>query len=201
MVAHLARGGDVGERQSDAGELAGEELGVGLGALGDAPVELGLGAVARLLPVLGEQDERRGVGGLEAEQQGEADELPLVEAQRAGAEHVPHDPHGTEDALVHEEPGRADEPGDALAELAERVVVVVDAEQAPLARRGEVVAAGHGRPPDPPDDAGMVAVVVVVVTRRRCRQPVGRVRSSTSSTVIAPSSRLASSQTPTASML
>ena len=75
-----------------------------------------------------------------------------------------------------------------LAELAECLGVVVHAEPAALARCGEVFAALHrGTAP--------------VLTRLRWRHPVGSVRSSTSSTVIAPSSRPASSHTPTASML
>ena len=92
------------------------------------------------------------------------------------------------DGLEDEEPGGAEVAGDRLAELAERVGVVVDAEPTALARGGEVFAALH-RGTDP------------VLTRLRWRQPVGSVRSSTSSTVIAPSRRPASSQTPTASRL
>ena len=69
----------------------------------------------------------------------------------------------------------------ALAELAEGLGVVVHAEPATLARRGEIFAALH-RGTDP------------ALTRLRWRQPVGSVRSSTSSTVMAPSSRPASSR-------
>ena len=47
VLADLARGRDVGQRQAHAGDLAGEELGVGLRPLGDAAVVLGLHAVAR----------------------------------------------------------------------------------------------------------------------------------------------------------
>lgn len=72
---------------------------------------------------------------------------------------------------------------DAFAELAEGVGVVVHTEAATLAWGGEIVAALH-RDTDP------------VLTRLRCRQPVGSVRSSTSSTVMAPSRRPASSHTP-----
>ena len=79
MVLEVARGGYVAQRQPDAGDLAGEELGVGLGALGDLAIGVGLGAVALLLTVLGEQDQRRGVGGLQRQQQGEQLQLLAVE--------------------------------------------------------------------------------------------------------------------------
>ena len=80
-----------------------------------------------------------------------------------------------DDGLDDEEPGRAEGAGDRLGELAERVGVVVDAEVEPPAppRRGEVLVAASRRP----RTAG----------RRRCRQPAGSERSSTSSTVMAPS--------------
>ena len=94
MIPELAGTGDVGKPEANAGELASEELGVGLGAFGDAAVDLGLHAVPFLLAVLGQQDQRRGVGGLQREQQGEADELLLVEAHVDRAERVPAQPTG-----------------------------------------------------------------------------------------------------------
>ena len=42
MLLELAGAGDIGEPEAHAGELAGEELGVGLGALGDTAVVVGL---------------------------------------------------------------------------------------------------------------------------------------------------------------
>ena len=93
------------------------------------------------------------------------------------------------DGLEDEEPCGAEVRAMRLAELAERLGVVVHAQPPALARGGEVFAALHRELPHP------------VLTRLRWRQPVGSVRSSTSSTVIAPSSRPASSQTPRASML
>ena len=53
------------------GELAGQVVGVGDVALGPAPVLLVLHPVAVGLAVLGEQDQRRGVGGLQRQHQGE----------------------------------------------------------------------------------------------------------------------------------
>ena len=65
----LLAGDDVGQHQPHAGDLPGQELGVGLGPLGDRAVELGLHPVAGLLAVLGQQDQRRGVRRLEREHQ------------------------------------------------------------------------------------------------------------------------------------
>ena len=87
LLAQLVAGDRVGEHQPDAGDLAGEELGVGPGPLGDAAVELGLRAVARLLAVLGEQDQRRGVGRLQRQHERQQDEaaVPRVELDRVRA--------------------------------------------------------------------------------------------------------------------
>ena len=56
---------------------------------------------------------------------------------------VPHDPQHDEHALEDEESCGADEAGNALAELAECVGVVVHAEAAPLPGCGEILAALH----------------------------------------------------------
>ncbi len=105
-----------------------------------------------------------------------------------GLDLVEPDPQGDEHALEHQEACGAERAGDGLAELAERLGVVVHAEPPALAWCGEVFVALHRR-------------TAPVLTRLRWRHPVGSVRSSTSSTVIAPSSRPASSHTPRASML
>jgi len=184
VVFEFARTGDVSEPEPNAGQFAREELGVDLGALGDAPIELGLQSVALFLTVLRQQDQRRGVRGLQRQQQRQQLQLFAVELPHA----VDEDPQPDEDRLEDQETCRAEGAGDGLAELAEGLGVVVDAEPAALARCGEVFAALHCCP-EP------------ALTRLRCRHPVGSVRSSTSSTVMAPSSRPASSHTPTASML
>ena len=185
-VVEVLGGDHVAEGQADAGDLAGEELGVGLRALGDAPVGLGLGAVAQLLAVLGQQDERGGVGGLGGEGQVEQDERVRIPPERDDDD-VDEDPDGDDDGLDDEEPSGAEVAGDGLAELAEGLGVVVDAEVAPrLARTRQVLAAPSHDP---------------IPSRRRCRQSAGSVRSSTSSTVMAPSNRRCSSQTATASRL
>ena len=56
------------QRDPQRGHLAGQVLGVGEGALGPLPVLLERDPVAVGLPVLREQDQRRGVRGLQAEQ-------------------------------------------------------------------------------------------------------------------------------------
>src|SRR5690349_4350042 len=74
-------GGDLADRHPQRGHLAGEELHVGVGAGVGLPVLLADDLVARLLPVLREQDQRCGVRRLQAEDQGQEDERVLVEAQ------------------------------------------------------------------------------------------------------------------------
>ena len=85
-------------------------------------VLLGLHAVAVGLPVLGQQDQRRGVGGLGGERQVEQDERVGVPAQ-LDRDHVQRDPDDHDDRLDGEEAAGAEEPGDALGELADRVRV------------------------------------------------------------------------------
>ena len=130
-VVEVRRRDHVGQRQADAGDLAGQELGVGLHPGAAVPVALALGPVPVLLAVLGQQDERRGVGGLEREDQGEEDEASVVgvELERpTGAKRVPDDPQDDGHRLEHEEAGGAEEAGDPLGELAEGIGVVVEAE-------------------------------------------------------------------------
>ena len=74
-------GDDVAQGDADRGQLAGQELGVGLGPAVDLAVELGLAPVAVVLAVLGQQDQRGGVGGLGGEGQVQEDERVLVPAQ------------------------------------------------------------------------------------------------------------------------
>ena len=179
-VAQVVGGDDVGEREPDRRELAGHELGVGLRAEVDLAVALGLAAVAVGLTVLGEEDQWRGVRSLQGEREGEEDERVRVEPQARDRD-VHDDPHDDDDRLDDEEPRGTDRAGDRLGELAERVGVVVDPERHPRpARRAQVVAA-----PDAPARAHVCS----------SRQLSGSARSSTSSTVTAPSSRPASSHT------
>ncbi len=67
------------------GHLPGQELHVRPGPGVDVAVALVLDPVARLLPVLRQQDQRSGVRRLQAERQRQEDERVLVEAQFAGA--------------------------------------------------------------------------------------------------------------------
>ena len=122
LLAQLVAGHRVGEHQAHAGDLAGEELGVGTGALGHAAVELGLRPVAALLAVLGEQDQRRGVRGLQRQHERQQDEaaVPRVELHALRRQRVEGDPDDDDDRLPDEEPGRPEVAGDRLAELAER---------------------------------------------------------------------------------
>ena len=126
LVPELLAGDDVGQHQAHAGDLAGQELGVGLGALGDAAVELGLHPVALLLAVLGQQDQRRGVGRLQSRSArfSRMNRVPRVPTQLSGADQVPGDPDDDDDRLDDQEPGGAEGAGDRLAEPAERLGVV-----------------------------------------------------------------------------
>jgi AcrR family transcriptional regulator len=63
-IFQVLRGHHVGQRQADGGQLPGEVLGVGLGPGGDFPVAFDVGPVPVVLAVLGQQDQRRGVGRL-----------------------------------------------------------------------------------------------------------------------------------------
>ncbi len=82
LVAQLLARQAVRQHQPHAGDLAGEELGVGLRPFGDLAVELGLDVVPTLLAVLGQEDQRGGVGGLGREGQVEEDEGIGVPLQR-----------------------------------------------------------------------------------------------------------------------
>ena len=127
-------GDDVGQGEADRRQLPGEVLGVGLGAGVDLAVELGLGPVALVLAVLGQQDQRGGVGGLGGERQVQQDERVRVPAQPDGDD-VEGDPDDDEHGLADQEAAGAEEAGDALGEAAERVGVEVDAETPPRAGR------------------------------------------------------------------
>ena len=82
LRAQEVAGGDLADRHPQRGHLAGQELHVGVGPGVGLPVLLGDHPVARLLPVLREQDQRGGVRRLEAEHQGQEDERVVVPAQR-----------------------------------------------------------------------------------------------------------------------
>src|SRR3569833_848633 len=125
LVADPVAGGDVAHRHPEAGHLPGQVLGVGDVALVARPVALVLDAVAVGLAVLGEQDQRRGVRGLEGQHQRQEDERVRVEPPRRGGQDVPGEPREDEDGHVDQEPGGAEEPSDALGELPERLRVVV----------------------------------------------------------------------------
>ena len=112
-ILEVLRGHDIGKRQAHRGELAREELCVRLGACRYRPVAFDARPVAVVLPVLGEQDERRGVGGLGREGQVEQDErvwIPVVYQ----AHRVEGDPRGHEDRLPEQETSGTEEPGDRL---------------------------------------------------------------------------------------
>src|SRR6201996_8143078 len=82
VLGQILGGDQIVEREADRGQFAGQVLGVGLGAGGDVADPLDVGAVAFVLPVLGEQDQRGRVGGLGGKGQVEQDErvrVPVVD--------------------------------------------------------------------------------------------------------------------------
>jgi len=82
-------------------------------------VRLGEGLVAVRLPRLGEQDQRRRVGGLGAERQVEQDEGVGIEMGQPPD--VERDPAADEHGLDDQEDGGAEEAGEALRLAAEPV--------------------------------------------------------------------------------
>jgi hypothetical protein len=78
--------------------------------------------VAVGLPGLGQQDQRRGVGGLQREQQVERDERVPVPGDRVRQrQRVQGDPEGDDERLPDDEPRRAEEARESLGENAEAV--------------------------------------------------------------------------------
>ena len=104
----------------------GEALALGAGpgevfAMGG--VGLGVGLVAVCLPGLGKQDERGGVGGLEAEGEVKQDERVLVETPFAGeGQNIDDDPDGDDSRLADEKYRGSEEPGKGLGLEREPVV-------------------------------------------------------------------------------
>ncbi len=120
-----------------AASLAGQELGVGLGPRRHLPVALDVGPVPVVLPVLRQQDQRRGVGRLGREGQVEQDErvrIPVLD----DADGVEDDPDDHEHGLADQESPGAEEPRHPLREPPERVGVVAGAHLRGAARNGQV---------------------------------------------------------------
>src|SRR5207245_9542579 len=80
----LVGGRQGGDQDSDVGHLPGEVLRLGLRPGGGTAVLVLLGPVPGVLAVLGQEDERGGVGRLGGEGQVQEDERVGVEAQRGG---------------------------------------------------------------------------------------------------------------------
>src|SRR6185369_11617251 len=83
-------------------------------------VRIRMGLVAIGLSGLGEQDERCGVRGLQAEREVQQDEGEDVESRETGA--VQRDPDGDQDRLPDQECRRSEEAGEALGAHPEPVV-------------------------------------------------------------------------------
>ena len=203
LGADVVAGGHLAERHPQARHLPGEELHVGVGAGVGQPVALGDDAVAVLLPVLGEQDQRRGVRRLQAEHQGEEDERVDVPRHRRGRRPVPHQPDADEQRHVEQELRGAHEAGELLGEPAEGVVLEAEPGQSRAGLAGDVEAR---RPLVRSWRARSGAQALA--RNLPCSEPWGRSRqfsgsrwSSRSSTATAPISRPSSSTTGAATML
>ena len=182
LAADEVPGGQLADGDPQRGQLAGQELGVGLG-LRRPRRSSSADPVAVVLAVLGQQDQRRGVGGLGGEGQVEQDERVGVPAQLDGDD-VEGDPDDDDDRLDGQEAAGAQEPGDPLGEPAERVGVAAAGSCRGRARPAGGRRAG-GRQP----------------RRARSRQSSGSRWSSTSSTLTAPSRWPCSSTTGAATRL
>ena len=89
-LVDVLAGDHVGHRDTHAGDLAGEELGVGLGPFGDVTVVLCGDPVASFLAGLGEQDQRCCVRRLDRQHEGEQHQAaaPRVELDAFGDDRV-----------------------------------------------------------------------------------------------------------------
>src|SRR5580704_1434478 len=155
-------------------------------AVGELPVALDVRPVPVVLPVLREQDQRRRVRGLGGEGEVEQDErirVPVVE----GGDRVEDDPADHQQRLAEQEPAGAEEPRDRLRKPPERVRVVPGAHRRRAAGHRQVAAVAEAARAEP---CHRVSVPPA-------RQSAGSSRSSTSSTVTAPSSRPSESHTAT----
>ena len=142
LIAQFVHGHDVRQRQPDAREFTGEELRVRLGAGSNRSVVFRLSSVAFLLTVLGEEDQRRGIGGLHGEHQVQQDERVWVPTQCDGGD-VDDDPQDHDRGLHDEESCGAEVTGDGLREAAESLGVIVDAEGLCAAGTCEVLTFSH----------------------------------------------------------
>ena len=120
LAAQVVARHDLADGEPQRRQLARQVLGVGLGALGPRPVLLEGDAVAVVLPVLRQQDQRRGVRGLGRERQVEQDErvrVPPPGARRRGSSAIQMI---TTIGLEGQERAGAQEPREPLGEPAER---------------------------------------------------------------------------------
>src|SRR6478735_11039878 len=198
LGAQEVAGRDLAHRHPQRRHLAGQELHVGVGPRVGLAVLLGDDLVARLLPVLREQDQGSGVRRLQAEHQRQEDERVVVEAQVLRRQEVPADPDQHEGRHVDQEPRSPHEAGELLREDAEGVGVVRRPPHQGAAGLLGGVEAVAGR-------AGLAHGLTpgrASPGRRACsRQFSGSMWSSRSSTVTAPSSRPLSSTTGAATRL
>ena len=148
------------------------------------PVLLVLDPVAVGLTVLGEQDQRRGVGRLRREREVQEDERVRVPLAAATPMTLRRIQTMTTTVWMTRKRAVPSVRAMALGEVAEGLRVVVHSEGRTLTRRRQVL------PPLHP-----------AVSRIRCRHPAGSDRSSTSSTVTVPSSCRSASHTATETRL
>src|SRR5512144_2957595 len=144
LRAQEVTSGHLAHRDPQRRDLTGEVLGVRDGPLAARPVLLVLHAVAVRLPVLREQDERRGVRRLQRQEQREERERVRVEPPVAGGECVPPQPHRDEQRHVADEAPGAEKAGDALGQPPEHLRVVVHPGHHPGPQLPRLVQPPHG---------------------------------------------------------
>src|SRR5699024_1604005 len=125
LAAQVITGDGLTDRGAHAGDLPGQELRVRLGFRRAPTVLVDARAVAVLLPVLRQQNQRRGVRGLRGERQVQQDERVRVPVPPHAAD-VQRNPDDDDDRLVRQVLAGAEEAGDALRHLTDAVAVEVD---------------------------------------------------------------------------
>lgn len=131
-----SRGWPLRRPQPQRGQLASQELGVGFRLLRPPPVLLEGDLVTVLLPVLRQQDQWRGVGGLGGERQVQQDERVGGVPLPAHREQIQADPNDDDDRLPGQVAPGTEKARDRFAEPADGLGV--DVERQPSRRAGGV---------------------------------------------------------------
>ena len=195
----VVAGGHFTQRDPQRGQFPGQVFGVRQVAFRALAVLLEGNTVPVVLAVLRQQQQRRGVGGLQGQHQRQEREaeFDLVELPVRGREGVPGQPEHTEHGHVEQELRRAHETGEPLRRVAERIGIRRELGQdaLPAAQRRVQAALAcrlsrpRGRCPLPCYQPMRPPSFLIGASPSLARQSSGSRWSRTSSTVTAPTSR------------